>query len=512
MGAEDKDRIELKAEQSLLATNSLYYVFRYASKFIIMFITSVLLVRFLGVVNYGIYSLAVVVWALFLLVFSLGIGPTIQYLVAKYRAKKQFGRLDWLLKHYLTILIISTTIGSIIMFLSAQTLAMLFRVPELAKFIEILAIGLVAYAITENFAAPTYIGYQKLRYTFFAGLLYDVLRLVQVSVVVIGLGLLGAITFYDVVYLIMAVISIFFVYKLLSSNKSTIKQTATKPELRKFNRYSTFSYGSALVSYIYGPLITLLLGFFAVNVSAVSFYRVGAFMAGIVGMPAGALAATFFATNTRYFEKRQYDNFYRMLALITKYAVMLTIPLVVGGIVAAGPLLIYFYHSSLLGAETPLIILLLAAVVTSILSPMTGVLSAIGKQRYFMYSNGIAAGIGIVSAVLLLPTFAATGAAIVSLLSSLALVLANLKFVSKYIRISIPFPAVLKSTVASLIMGGYIYFLDLHVKLVFLPLVLISALAIYVALAYVTKLVTKVDIVFFLKLVKLDKFLGLHVG
>ncbi len=457
-------------------------------------------------------GLAGVIWALFLLVFSLGTGPTLQYIIAKYRAKKQFSKLDWLVKHYLIVLMISTTIGSIIMFLSAQTIAAFYRIPELANFLEILAVGLVAYSITENFAAPIYVGYQKLKYTFFAGLLYDALRLLQVSVVVIGLGLLGAITFYDVVYLILAVVSVFFVYRLLLSNKSTTKQKVTKSELVKFGRYSKFSYSSALVSYIYGPLITLLLGFFAVNVSAVAFYRVGLFMSGIVGMPAGALAATFFATNTKYFEKRQYSDFYRMLALIMRYAAMLTIPLVVGGIVAAGPLLTYFYHSSFLGAETPLIILLLAAVITSILSPITGVLSAIGHQKYFMYSNGIAAVIGIISAIILLPIFAATGAALVYFLSSLTLVLVNLKFVSKYIKINIPFLVLLKSTVASLIMGGYIYFLNLYIKLAFLPLVLISALVIYVAFAYIMKLVTKVDIIFFLRLIKLDKLLGLRAN
>ncbi len=511
MDETDERASEIETEQSLVASNSLYYFFRFLSKSFIAFIVSIFLVRFLGSIDYGIYTIATIYWAMFTTIALLGLGNAVQYGIAKYRVHNEFGKLNWLVKHYLMILIISSILGSIVMFVLAGPIAAAYRVPQMQSLIEILALGIVFYGITEGFATNVYVGYQKIKYTFFSGITFDALRLVQVAIVFFGLGLLGVIAFYDVIYIIVAAVALYFVYKLLRKNKIQKERPVPKKELSEFHRYNWFSYGHNLISYFYGSAIVLILGVFAPNLSSVSFFAVGWNLAALIAMPASALSSAFFSTNTKYFETKQLDKFYGFMNLILRYVSMFTIPLLIGGIIAAGPLISYFYRSSFLGAETPFIIVMVATFLMALFGPLTNIVSAIGKQKYVLYSSVAGAVVGLISTLILVPIFFATGAAFVILLSSTAILTVNLYFTSKYIKITLPYFVMLKITIASLLMGGIIYILDKTVSLALLPVILIGSFVLYLFIIYVMGVLTRKDINFFLKLSRLDKFLHFKI-
>lgn len=496
---------EVGAEQSVVASNSIFYFFRYLSKSFIAFIVSIFLVRFLGPTNYGIYTIVTIYWGVFLSLVTLGLGNAVQYGISKYRAENKFGPLQWLVKHYLKILVISSIIGSIAMYAVSGLIASVYRTPEMAHLIQILAIGLVFYAMTDSFTTNVYIGYQKIKYSFIGGVIFDVLRLLQGTIVIIGFGLLGVIAFYDVIYFIVALVSLYFVYKLLRQHKRQREVRAPNKDMAEFQKYNWFSYGSNLISYFYGSAISLILGIFAANLSAVSFFTVGFQLAALISLPAGSIAAAFFATNTKYFKRGQFKTLYRFLHLVIRYISMMVIPLAVGGITAAGPLIIYFYRSALLNAQFPLIIVIIANLIAAIFLPLTNVLSAIGKQKYFMYSTIVGAVVGLLSTLVLTPLFAENGAAVVILLTTLAILITNLYFTARYIKITLPYKIISKILLASLLMGGLIYVLDSLISLAFLPLTLLSSVVVYVSIIYLMGVLTNSDIAFFLKLTKLDR-------
>lgn len=508
MNNQDVQKIEkeINAEHINIASNSVYLLFRFISKFFVTFVVSVLFVRFLGATNYGIFSIVTLYWGLFMSVMAFGFGNVVQYGIAKYRAENNLKKASWITKHYLLLLIVSTSVGSIIMFISANPIAALYRIPQMALLIQLLAIGLVFYSISETFVESVYLSYQRLKYTFYKGIVFDILRIIQIIIVILGFGLIGAIAFYTVLYVITAAVAIYFVYRIIKPVGKPVQ--VTKTDIKKLSNYNWFSYISNLIAFFYGSIISLILGFFAPNASFVSFYRVGLLLASMISIPAGALGGPFFATTTRYFETKQFDKFYRLMNTILRYIGMITIPLIIGSFVAAGPIIQYLYHASLLGAETPFLILLISVLITSLLAPIMNVLSAIGKQKYFMYSNVVGAIIGISLNIALVPLFLANGAAAVYLFSNLGIVITNLYFVSRYIKIKLPYIAFLKSTLASVLMAVFIYFvLNTLTSLALLPLVLIAGLIIYVIVIYSIRLLTKKDIIFLLKFSKIDKFI-----
>jgi O-antigen/teichoic acid export membrane protein len=497
--------IDVEEEKGLVASNSIYGLLRSGSKFFVSFLISILLVRFLGPENYGYYTIVVLYWGVASTVAGLGIGATIQYAISKYRAQSSNTKLLWAVKHYLLLVTLSSLVASLILFMLSGVIGSLYHSAEVSYLLKILALGLVFYSIAGNFTEPSFIGFQKMKNSFITGVLYDFLRVVQLLVVYLGFGLIGAIKFYDIVYLVVSTVGLFLLYRAIHGFPKAAKPE--KEDLSHIYGYRSFSYIIAVISLLYGTIIALFLGVVAPNISAVSFYRVGLIMAGILAIPASAIGSAFFASITKFFEKKDFNVFYRMQRSLIKYSFLVTFPLVIASIISAPRLISYLYKSTFIGAEIPFIILLIPVLISSIFGPITQVLSATGKQKYMMYSAITGAVVGLLLTFILVPIFYAEGAAIAYLSVNLAMLIVNIFLVSKYIKIIIPYLDLLKAIVSVVLMAAFLYFmLKIVTRLAYLPLVLISALVFYVIILYLIRAINNKEIRFIIKLVKADKF------
>ena len=502
----DTEQINIEEEQSLVASNSIFGFLRSGSKFFVSFLISVLLVRFLGPTNYGYYTVVVLYWGFASTIAGLGSGAAIQYAISKYRASNSSSNVIWAVKHYLMLVTVSSLAASIVFFMLSGFIGSVYHSAQISYLIKILAFGLVFYSLSTNFTEPSFIGLQKMNNGFLTGVLYDVLRIGQLGVVYIGFGLIGAIKFYDIVYLLVSTAGLFLLYRSIKGFPKSTKPE--KSDIVHLYAYRNFSYVISIVSLSYGPVIALVLGAVAPNISSVSFYRVGLIMAGILALPASAIGSAFFASITKFFQKKEFDGFYRMQRSLVKYSFMVTFPLVVGSIISAPRLISYLYKSSFIGAEIPFIILLIPVLVSSVFGPITQVLSATGKQKYMMYSTITGAVVGIALTILLVPIFYDVGAAIAYLFVTVSMLIVNLVLVSKYIKITLPFKDLAKSVVAVLLMAAFLYFiLEFVKKLAYLPLLLISSLIVYVVILYLIRAISNKEVRFVIKIFKADKFI-----
>jgi O-antigen/teichoic acid export membrane protein len=501
----NNDEINIEEEQGLVASNSVYGFLRSGSKFFVSFLISVLLVRFLGPINYGYYTVVVLYWGFASTIAGLGINSAVQYAISKYRAQNSASRLMWVIRHYFILVVVSSLIASIILFSLSGVIASIYHSAEVGYLIKVLAFGLVFYSLSGNFTEPSFIGFQKMKNSFITGVLYDFLRVMQLIVVYLGFGLIGAIKFYDVVYLITATVGIFLLYRSVKGFPKSARPE--KEDLTHFYSYRNFSYIMTVISLSYGPVIALFLGAVSSNISSVSFYRVGLIMAGMLGLPAAAIGSAFFASITKFFERKQFEGFYRLQHRLIKYSFLLTFPLVTASIISAPKLISYLYKSTFLGAEIPFIILLIPVLISSIFGPITQVLSATGKQKYAMYSVITGAVVGITLTIILVPILYSVGAAIAYFAVTLSTLVVNLILVSRYIKIKLPYKELLKAILSVLLMGIFLYFLlKVVTRLAYLPLLLIAALVFYVLMLYVTKTVSNKELRFIIKLLKADKF------
>lgn len=501
----NESEINIEEEQGLVASNSVFGFLRSGSKFFVSFLISVLLVRFLGPTNYGYYTIAVLYWGFASTIAGLGVNSLVQYAISKYRAQNSAPKLMWAVRHYLLIVTVSSLAASVVFFSLSGVIASVYHSVELGYLIKVLAFGLVFYSLAGNFTEPSFIGFQKMNNSFITGVLYDFLRVMQLVVIYLGFGLIGAIKFYDVIYLATSTVGLFLLYRSIKGFPKALKPG--REELSHFSGYRNFSYVISLISLSYGPVIALFLGAVAPDISSVSFYRVGLIMAGMLALPASAVGSAFFASITKFFEKKEFNGFYRMQKSLIKYSFLLTFPLVIASMVSAPKLISYLYKSTFTGAETPFIILLIPVLIVSIFGPVTQVLSAIGKQKYTMYSVVTGAVIGIILTVTLVPVFYSVGAAIAYMTVTLATLAVNLRLVSRYIKIIIPYRELAKGALSVTAMAIFLYFmLRIVTRLAYLPLLLIAALLFYTVVLYLTKTISNGEIRFIIKIFKADRF------
>jgi O-antigen/teichoic acid export membrane protein len=150
---------------------------------------------------------------------------------------------------------------------------------------------------------------------------------------------------------------------------------------------------------------------------------------------------------------------------------------------------------------------LIPVLIVSIFGPVTQVLSAIGKQKYTMYSVVTGAVIGIILTVTLVPVFYSVGAAIAYMTVTLATLAVNLRLVSRYIKIIIPYRELAKGALSVTAMAIFLYFmLRIITRLAYLPLLLIAALLFYTVVLYLTKTISNGEIRFIIKIFKADRF------
>lgn len=500
---------ELNEERIKVASNSSYSLMGSIVNYFTSFFVGIFLARFLGPANFGVYSLAVTIWALFLTFSSIGINGSLQYAASRYKARDDKPALRWVFKHYLLLITAVSISMSVAMLILAGPMASFYHEPPLKNLLVILAVGLTFYSLVNSFYQSLFSGYQLQKYRFLVNSTLDLMRIGQILVLYLGLSLLGVISVYDIAYFAAFLIAFFLARRIINSVRGSRKPDET--DMKELKSYSVFTYTGSLISIFYSSFIVLALGFLAPNLSFVGFYRIGLILSGLIGAPGGAIAISFFPSITRMFERKNYDYLYRLMKDAIRFSSLITIPLVFGAAITVNPLIRLFYHQQFLGSVGPFLILMSGVLISSILSPLTTVLSASGKQKYYMYSTVSGAIIGIVLSVLLIPRFFSTGAALVSLGVTIVTILINLYFAGKFIEIRLPIGAIAKGVIAGLLMVGFILLLISNfTRLIYLPFILVAAVLLYVFLLYVFRAIDKTDIRFILMVTRLDKVFRLH--
>ncbi len=502
------DDIDDELENINVASNGVYSFLVTLLSVVMSFILSVFIGRFLGASLYGVYSLSIIIWSSVTTIASLGFGGMLQYGVSKYRANNKKDVIKWLLEHYFWVLLLASTVSSVALFALSGPLAVLFHAPQLSYLIQILAVGVVFFSVTNNFAYPILTGLQKIKYSFVSNVIFEVIGVGQIVALFYGFGLVGLVGFYDLSFVGAAIFSLYIIYHYLKPIQH--KKEPDRRGRSHLKKYGHFTYGMSLIGLLYNYFIILFLGVVAPNTEFVGFYRVGHIMGSFIAAPAMAIGSGFFATATKFFERGELDKFYRLQYTLMRYAALITIPLALGSIVAINPLIRLLYRGVFLGAQTPFIIITVSSLIVAIFAPITIVLGAIGKQKYNLYSAVISAVVSITIVALAVPNLLSTGGALALFGVNISNLLVNIFFSKRYIKIVIPYKEILKMVVAGAIMSGILYFLlEIFTSLILLPFILIMVFFFYLLITFFMGVLHRRDIVFFLKFSRQDWLLRL---
>ncbi|MEM3700073.1 MAG: flippase [Candidatus Bathyarchaeia archaeon] len=319
------DELTRVAEEA--ARGGFYLITGTASATIIMAIASIIIARLLGPELYGQYTLALVTPQLLLLFTDLGINQGIIKFTATYRGKNESRRIKRLIKYGLILRATAGTLIFLLNYLLADFFAtVLLQRPELAIYIRIAAATVLFQAI---FTAITsaFVGLDKAEYNAMASNLQAFSKaIISLTLVILGFGIVGAVTGYVASYAIAAIPSLAILIKTRGNNDdSKLEDYRTTSDLKTILSYGIPLYISTLLAGFIPIYQNVVLAFFTTDADIGNYKAAVNFISlmHIIAIPiATALLPAFSKLNS--LTQKKVKTFYK---LANKYTAIIIIPL-----------------------------------------------------------------------------------------------------------------------------------------------------------------------------------------
>ncbi len=241
------DELVKIAEDS--ARGSFFLISGTALATVIMAVASILVGRFLGPDLYGQYTLAFLIPQLLYLFADLGIGQGVTKFAAGLNAKGELNRLTKMLKYALLLRAAVGIVLFIINYAFADLLAStVLNSAELAFYVRLASVS-VLFQVIFSTATSAFVGLDKTEYNLLATNIQALAKsILSIALVLLGLGVAGAITGHVASYIIAAAAGAFILFIVLRKKQDPKNDQNVKDDLKTLMKYGAPLYISLLLS------------------------------------------------------------------------------------------------------------------------------------------------------------------------------------------------------------------------------------------------------------------------
>jgi len=181
---------------------------------------------------------------------------------------------------------------------------------------------------------------------------------------------------------------------------------------------------AGIFSTIYSQIDLVMLGFWN-QITEAGWYGASYRIIGMVIIPGVLISQSFFPVLSISFKESR-EKLQKVFDKFIEVMMVLSIPLVLGGITLAPKIIDWIYDSSYLPAVLAFQILLVMVVITYLFYPLSSILIASNQQKKVFWITLIGAIINIILNLILIPKFSLYGAAWATLITYIVLLLLTL--------------------------------------------------------------------------------------
>lgn len=375
-------------------------------------LTTIIIARFLGPANYGLFGLTLSLIGLFSLALStLGIGSAIIKFVSQYNAE---GRPDLVRRIVLIGLKIKTALslstGALIFVIAPFIARELMNLPQLTILIQISVIYYIATHV--GFVQAVFKGYKKFHvialFTAFERILYFGFT---VFVLFSGLGLIGVAIGNAATYAILAGVALIVVFTkyIPKSKQSNNKEIDDMGLIKKMITYGAPVAIGDLIRGFFDDFITLYLGAWTAAASVGLFGAARSALNFIFLTPLSFIAAVLFPLASELYSTKKTEDLRRFLSLISKYALFFTSYLAIFTWFFTPELITIIYSTEFEASALYLQILIFLAISAAWTGLTGNVLLGAGYSKLTLKLNVIYVIAGLALALLIIPVFGVIG-------------------------------------------------------------------------------------------------------
>ncbi len=333
------------------ARGSFFLISGTALSTVILAVTSILVARFLGPELYGQYTLALVIPNFLFLIADLGISQGIIKFTANFNLKAETDRITRIVKNLLIIKALMGASVFLINFIFAGFFAsVFFQRPELTFYIRVGSTA-VLFQVLYTTVLSLFVGLDKTQYNALATSIQSTAKaIISILLIVLGFGLVGAITGHIIGYVAAAVFGILMFLPIIRRKNNQIIKSGASNDLKLILRYSAPLYISILLVGFAPFYQSVVLAIFTTDLN-IGNYRAAtnflALFAVISGPITTALLPAFSKLDTSTNQKIK--AFFR---LANKYTALTVIPLTILIMILSKEIVQVIYGSTYTYAST----------------------------------------------------------------------------------------------------------------------------------------------------------------
>ena len=464
------------------------------------FASRVIVVRYITLSEYGVFSLAVALMVIFSTVATLGLAQGATRYIAYFRGKNELSKIKGVVFSSLGFTLIASVLLSIVLFFTSDILSTkAFDDPELSTPLKIFSAA-IPFSVLTGMLITIFRGFDRVDVrVYFQDILQGVLfPLLLGAVILLGLQFLGVI-YASLAATVITCLAL-AIYTMKKSPLPVKGGESASPVGKGLLLFSLPLLGTAMLGMIILWTDTMMLGYFKTS-SDIGLYNGALPLARLMPIPLTSMAFIYVPVVSQLYSRGLMNEMKRSYQVLTKWIFSLSLPLALILLLFPITTLNFLFGYQYTEAAPALRILVVGLLIHTFLGANAMTLMVMGKTRLLLWASLIAVLLNIALNISLIPLWGITGAAVASLAAYSA---RNIFCSVKLYQLSKIHPftkSYLKPIMASGIIIFIIYALAtslLTITFWMLPLFLILFVAIYALSSHLTKSFDNEDIMLLL--------------
>ncbi len=418
------------------------------------YLIRIVMARFFGAADYGLFSLASALISVFTVVCLLGTNQGVARFIPFYRVRNQPENVKGVIISGLKIILPLSIILTIIVFFLSEIISVLvFQEPSLILMLQVFVIA-IPFSVLLIYFAYCLRGFKQMKYVVLSEEIFKhILTFIFIiTFFFIGIDILGAV-FAHIVGFVAAVALAFYYIRKSFPDMGKIKAVSMKRKL------ISFSWPISIMGFLWiivRSTDTIMLGFFSTS-TQVGIYNIAMPTAYMLSLVITSFIYIFLPVMSELYSKKQDSEMKSIFESVSKWVFILTFPLFLLMLFFPDSIINLFFGQQYLQASTPLAILATGYLIFSVGKTANTSILAAGKTRINLLCSSMMTIVNVILNLIMIPWWGIIGAATATAISLVIFTASCMSFNYRYMKLRTVNKSYLRSVISGLISMLLIY-------------------------------------------------------
>lgn len=418
------------------------------------YLARVIMARYLGPGEYGLFSLAISVFGVVAIFVMLGLPVGIVRFVSEAREDNEKVR-SIVKTSVITVVFISIIVSIVMFYLSDFMFLRFFGTQRVSPLFHILLISLPFSALAIILESVA-VAYQKISYRMYAEeIVKNIVRILLMTLFFyLGYDVIASVIGYTAGVVASAFAAFYFIHKKLVNMRG--KWSYDRKVARNIISYSWPLALSTFLLSIVIQLDTIMMGHF-LSERDVGLYNAALPTAQIVIMVPAAIGSLLLSTMTTLYTSGKIKETESIYKSVTKWLFAFTIPITLLLVIFSREIILAFFGVNYIDGSLSLRILAVGIMVSGVFYPSNDIINMLKKTKIQLYAAAASLFITVSLNYMLIPKFGLSGAATATSLSLIFLSIFLLFFSHRYSGLNPLGKGIAKPFVSCIVPVGIVY-------------------------------------------------------